>query len=383
MSDPNLPEDRSLVRRFNFLGFPGEKQNGGLTYASLRAQLGDDNASSLVVKIGVLAEKYHLNQLGVGIDGTIARILGSISSDEMRSIAQNNGVLPSRVENMIRAEAEAAKVQQAQLGKGNAAQRDPTQLPTGLSQVGYSPFAALRGFPMQPAGSSDAANNRSGYQDMAYGSPKSLQGVSLANFAGSPFAKTGMDFSTFNYVRGQDRNYTGQNVIDAANDAKNLGFSARDKQAVRDHADIRHYDPEHANDDNQDLKKYEDDLATSNDQKALQDRLRATTNPQERAALQKQIKDLRQGLAEKDHVAQDQADPTKHVKVRKAITRRRTAIEKKFDELNAPSSDAKAAAPTDRDKQDVSNPQRMEESRKLLEQLRAKRQATAPKPGQQ
>ena len=76
MSDPNLPEDRSLVRRFNFLGFPGEKQNGGLTYASLRAQLGDDNASSLVVKIGVLAEKYHLNQLGVGIDGTIALILG-------------------------------------------------------------------------------------------------------------------------------------------------------------------------------------------------------------------------------------------------------------------------------------------------------------------
>src|SRR4051812_1980075 len=116
MTAPNF-EDRALVRRFNFQGFPGEKGSAALSYAGLRAELGDENASALVVQVGVLAKVHHLEQLGIGIDHAVARIIQSLTPDERRSVAQG-GPLPPRVEALISADAEAAKLQQKQKGAG-------------------------------------------------------------------------------------------------------------------------------------------------------------------------------------------------------------------------------------------------------------------------
>ena len=105
-------QDRLLVRRFNFLGLSGEKR-AGLSYASLRAELGDENAAALVTRIGTLLETQGLDKLGVPLHDAVDRIVQSLTADERRTIAEGGGV-PPRVQTQVSAEIAAAKMLQAQ-----------------------------------------------------------------------------------------------------------------------------------------------------------------------------------------------------------------------------------------------------------------------------
>ena len=105
------PEDRAMVRRFGFLGLPSERMGGALSFSGLRAELGEDNAASLVMRLGELVKVHHLDQLGVPLDRAVDHILQSLTPQERRSIVEGNA-LPPRVEAFISAEAGAAKAQE-------------------------------------------------------------------------------------------------------------------------------------------------------------------------------------------------------------------------------------------------------------------------------
>ncbi|MCC8978900.1 hypothetical protein [Bradyrhizobium acaciae] len=114
--------DTFLARRFNFLGFPGErdKTRGAMpytSYADLRAELGDDNAAALVSKVGVLVQKRGLEALGVPLPHAVDRIVQSLTADERRTMAEG-GTVP-RVESLISAEVSQAEAQQ-KLARANA-----------------------------------------------------------------------------------------------------------------------------------------------------------------------------------------------------------------------------------------------------------------------
>jgi hypothetical protein len=91
-NSPHTPEDRALARRYHFLGLPSEKLDGGLSFAALRAELGDDNAGSLVTQLGVLAKAHNLEQLGIPLHHAVDRILQSLTADsagQLRKVAQS------------------------------------------------------------------------------------------------------------------------------------------------------------------------------------------------------------------------------------------------------------------------------------------------------
>lgn len=71
------------------------------------------------------------------------------------------------------------------------------------------------------------------YQDIAYNSPQSLQNISNINYRSTPFAQTGMNFSTFDYLRSYDRSFTGQNILHAAQDARTNGFDPNNKPVAK------------------------------------------------------------------------------------------------------------------------------------------------------
>ncbi len=91
-----------------------------------------------------------------------------------------------------------------------------------------------------------AGSRTTNYQDISYNSPQSLYAISSINYQSTPFASTGMNWNTFqymrNYIQNHDPSITPQNVLDAAKDVKRFGLSNNDKGAMRDQAIIRHYD---------------------------------------------------------------------------------------------------------------------------------------------
>lgn len=140
MVDTPASNDQSLGRRFNFLGLPSERRGGSISYPALRAELGDDNASSLVTKIGVLATVHGLDKLGVPLHHAVDRILQSLTPDERRSMAQG-GTVPPRVEAIISAEAAIAKLQQQPTNiHGAGATNDASG-----AMLGRSPLPMSRG----------------------------------------------------------------------------------------------------------------------------------------------------------------------------------------------------------------------------------------------
>jgi len=160
---PHL-NDRSLVRRLNFLGLPGEHNGSTLTFAELRTELGEQNATSLVIRLGELVKVHHLDQLGVSLDRAVDHILQSLTPDERRSIAAGNAP-PPRIEALISAEAEAAKIQDLSR-KSREANTDGTGAGVGLA--GLDRFAANRALSMR-----DTDGASSSYSRQAAAAPSS------------------------------------------------------------------------------------------------------------------------------------------------------------------------------------------------------------------
>jgi hypothetical protein len=235
--------DRALVRRFNFLGFPGEKHSGALSYAGLRSELGDENANALVVQVGVLAKVHHLDQFGIGIDNAVARIIQSLTPDERRLMAQG-GSVPPRVEGMITAEVEAAKLQQKQIGAGPQNGKSDPSLAQPLSGFGTAAFAAWRGSSGQGdsgGGSASAASTSAG------------GGVSPATIAryARDYAGMGFDAGTIgtfakvglaaNDFRELNKRWERQDVVKGAETANELGMHGkRDVKAVTGMSEEEH-----------------------------------------------------------------------------------------------------------------------------------------------
>jgi hypothetical protein len=225
---PHTPGDRALARRYHFLGLPGEKSNQAVSFAGLRSELGDENAGALVTRLGVLAKVHNLDQLGIPLHHAVDRILQSLSADERRTISQG-GAIPSRVEAIIRAEGETAKLQMAQLGKGpDGLIRDAAHA-TGPLALGQQPFAALRNA-SSPSSASASATTQSPATAMG-GSPAQiarwqLEGTPLGNM-------TGLNTGVYAQLRGEG--YSQAQIGAAAGDLSKIrNFSS---------ADVSHYTP--------------------------------------------------------------------------------------------------------------------------------------------
>jgi hypothetical protein len=92
MSESPSHADTFLVRRFNFLGLPSERKGGALSYAALRAELGDDNAAALVTKLGALVTAHGLDRLGIPLHHAVDRIVQSLTRETRRAMAEGGDV---------------------------------------------------------------------------------------------------------------------------------------------------------------------------------------------------------------------------------------------------------------------------------------------------
>lgn len=193
-----------------------------------------------------------------------------------------------------------------------------------------------------------ATSGKRDYQSLADADVRSLQTITSANFAGSGFASAGLNFGTFNYLRSQDRSFTGQNILNAANDAKTLGFAPTDRAAMLDHTIIDRYDPK-ARRTNSSLQKYQQSIEGDGDLASLHDRRKHAKTPEDRRKIDGEIAKRRAKHCEESGLDGRMKDATVPPKASAAINRRKTAIEKKaeaaYDARPAPVA---SAAPTER-----------------------------------
>jgi hypothetical protein len=181
------------------------------------------------------------------------------------------------------------------------------------------------------SGNAERASGKA-YQALGNSDPRGLQAVTSANFASTPLAAAGLDFGVVSYLRSQDRTFTAQNVLNAANDAKALGFSPKDRAAMFDHTTIDRYDPK-ARTTNKALKEYQGRVEGDDELSELHDKARHAKTPEERKALNKQIVEKRTRHAKETGLSERIADPENPAKSVAATKRRKTAIDKKA-ELN-------------------------------------------------
>jgi hypothetical protein len=116
-----------------------------------------------VIRIGALAQMYHLDQSSMGLNGAVSHILQSLTPDERRSIAQGNAI-PPRIEAMVTAEAEAAKATAAQ---AEAAQHNASGAP--LSAAAMAALGLTGGFAGGGQGRSDSGGSSARYDTVAAG----------------------------------------------------------------------------------------------------------------------------------------------------------------------------------------------------------------------
>ncbi len=163
------------------------------------------------------------------------------------------------------------------------------------------------------------------------------------NFAGSSFAGAGLDFGMVSYLRSQDRSFTAQNVLNAANDAKALGFGPKDRAAMFDHTTIDRYDPK-ARTTNKALQDYQGRVEGDDELCDLHDKAKHAKTPEERKALQEQIAEKRARHAKETGLSERIADPENPAKSVSATKRRKTAIEKKAEQNYEHRAEAKNSA---------------------------------------
>jgi hypothetical protein len=180
------------------------------------------------------------------------------------------------------------------------------------------------------ADSSARSSGKAGYQSLGDSDPRVLQSVTSASFASSPFAAAGLDFGTLSYVRSQDRTFTAQNVLNAANDTRALGFKPNDRAAMLDHTIIDRHDPK-ARVTNRALQNYQGGIEGDDDLCDLYDKAKHAKTPEERTAINAQIVERRKQYAKDTGLSERIEDPQNPARSVAATERRKTAIEKKAD----------------------------------------------------
>lgn len=188
---------------------------------------------------------------------------------------------------------------------------------------------------------SSSAGKRS-YQQLGETDPRSLQVTTANNFAGSPFAAAGLDFGTFSYLRGQDRTLTAQNILNAANDAAALGFGARDRAAMLDHAIIDRHDPK-ARVTNKTLQDYQKGIEGDEELAGLFDRRKHAKTAEDRKAIDDEIAARRARFESGSGLSERLGDKQVPAKANAAIRRRKTAIERRAEQNYGNRIDAQAS----------------------------------------
>jgi hypothetical protein len=213
------------------------------------------------------------------------------------------------------------------------------------AQTAAMNFASSRiaGSASQRGDGAGRTSGRGGYQALSNSDPRGLQAVTSASFADSPFAAAGLDFGMVSYLRSQDRTFTPQNVLNAANDTAALGFSPKDRAAMFDHTTIDRYDPK-ARVTNKALQDYQGRVEGDDELSDLHDKAKHARTPEERKALNKQIAEKRMRHAKETGLSERIADPENPAKSVAATKRRKTAIEKKAEQNYVPNTSAKPKA---------------------------------------
>ncbi|WP_375415454.1 hypothetical protein [uncultured Bradyrhizobium sp.] len=172
---------------------------------------------------------------------------------------------------------------------------------------------------------------KANYQTLGNSDPRSMQTISVTSFASSPFVVAGLDFATFSYLRGYDRTFTAQNILNAANDTAALGFSPKDRAAMLDHAIIDRHDPK-ARATNKALQDYQKGLEGDEELAALHDRRKRAATAEDRKAIDAEITSRRNKF-ESDSGLRDRLDDKQvSAKANAAIRRRKSAIEKRLEQ---------------------------------------------------
>jgi hypothetical protein len=214
------------------------------------------------------------------------------------------------------------------------------------AQAAAMNFASSRitGPASQLRDNSGRSSGGGGYQALGNSDPRGLQAVTSANFAGTSFAAAGLDFGMVSYLRAQDRTFTAQNVLNAANDTRALGFGPKDRAAMFDHTTIDRYDPK-ARTTNKALQDYQGRVEGDEELSDLHDKAKHARTPEERKALNKQIAEKRTRHATETGLSERTADPENAAKSVAATKRRRTAIEKNAEQGYEARAGVKASAP--------------------------------------
>jgi hypothetical protein len=202
-------------------------------------------------------------------------------------------------------------------------------------------FASLRAAATVARQDSSAA--KTGYAGLAANDPRLLQAITSDKFKGSVFEGVGLEYGTFSYLRNQDRSFTSQNIVNAANDAKALGFSPRDKAAMLDHTTIDRYDPK-ARATNRALQEYQDKIENDDTLTDLHHKAKKAKAPEERKAIQTETKARRTELAKESGLTGRIEDKDNHPKAKAATERRKTAIEKKAEAKYDARADVRATS---------------------------------------
>lgn len=249
---------------------------------------------------------------------------------------------------------------------------------------------AMRGSERGGSGREGGSDGRSNYQTIAYNNSQSLQGVTVSNYAGTPFAAAGVNYGTFSYLRGYDRNFTGQDILNAARDVRSLGFDPKNHRAMRNQATIRHYDdkPEettHA------LRTFSH--LTEEEKKELEKLNKAVSDAKtadERAAAMKARNEFHEKRAEHSGV-NGRIRETKHPKAKGAIKDQKEMLKDRLNNSTKPDQgltdeqrvtakkQALGASPHDKAAPSGVSAQPSEDRKSLLNKLRSTA-ASAPAP---
>jgi hypothetical protein len=212
----------------------------------------------------------------------------------------------------------------------NTISATPQEIAAQAAAVNFAPSRITRSA-AQLADNSGRTSSRGGYQALSTSDPLGLQSVTSASFAGSSFAAAGLDFGMVTYLRSQDRTFTAQNVLNAANDSKALGFSPKDRAAMLDHTTIDRYDPK-ARTTNKALRDYQERIEGDDELCDLHEKAKHAKTPEERKALNKEIAEKRAHHAKETGLNERIADPKNPTKSVAATKRRKTAVEKKAEQ---------------------------------------------------
>jgi hypothetical protein len=201
------------------------------------------------------------------------------------------------------------------------------------AQAAAMNFASSRvaGSAAQLADNSGRTSSKGGYQALGNSDPRGLQAVTSATFAGSSFAAAGLDFGMVSYLRSQDRTFTAQNVLNAANDSKALGFSPADRAAMFDHTTIDRYDAK-ARTTNKALQDYQERIEGDDELCDLHLKAKHAKTPEERKALNNEIAEKRARHAKETGLNERITDPKNPTKSVAATKRRKTAVENKAEQ---------------------------------------------------